>query len=668
LIIEGNWYRLPVVKNKIFMRNKPKIADHSSLQISIALNRAKKFVTPISSLDHKVLADSYLKVHKLLFCDFIDLITTSPSAKLIKIFNEFQLSIKENSEITLVCKALSTLFTVLNEMNIFSFGNNITVRKFMHDLSIYLTKLGILPQPIDFRLADEELYELKDLDLALEFKRIVMSSGLPEFKCDFESWPLLPDASIKIGQFRYLTYEDNFLVTLNGGLIEIETAGITLERSLKKRGNPNDFTVNRSATQGYLFNNSKPISTLDGLTFGDEVPLMCLDVDHLTGMVMNAKFYDLLHKLNVRKLSVLDIPEIDGFKTLIDDKVRARVQRLRGYINIVKRRFFKDKKPAVGIAKFFLSQGGVGSGKSSLESYINNDTRGNHVTASIDKARGCSKLLDFYVKCSHHSDDYKALSLFSHCLVEEITKEVCQGNYHYFKDSSGIPFGKSNIDSVASFKEAAYETSIYSAFAPLFVEKDRKDLDKPVHMRILKRYQKRHRAVPWQIVIMKHIGHPAAFFDAIKCQDLDNLIIYDAARKKGETKLLAYMKAVTKEDIEELRRARSISKGHLLKELLELSIVDEDDIPKEFVLKRLDFLECAELGHKFRILIVFDMVKFIDFIQKGNLNEDATGYDELVFNSNPIHIPSIDYPYDKRHNECDLRLRNQIITNDGYLL
>ena len=97
--------------------------------------------------------------------------------------------------------------------------------------------------------------------------------------------------------------------------------------------------------------------------------------------------------------------------------------------------------------------------------------------------------------------------------------------------------------------------------------------------------------------------------------------------------------------------------------------MDEDDVPREFILKRLDILECARINdNRLRILVIFDIVKVIDFMQKGNLYEKASGYDELVFNSNEIHIPSIDYPYDKRHNEFPWRLRNQIITNDDYLL
>ncbi len=663
------WVYIHNTRIEIFMRNKPKIADHSSLQISIALNRSKKFVTPISSLEPLELLASYIKTRKMLFCDFLDVHITRAHSKLIKLFTEFHTSLQTSTELLETCKAISSLFIALNEVNAFNFGNNITVRKFLYDLSIYLTKLEILPRPIDFRYADETLYELMNLELALEFKRILTTTTRPMFDSDFEDWPTLPDASIKIGAFRYLTYDDNFLVTLNGGLIEVEAAGITLERSLKKRGNPNDFTINRSATDGYLFNNDKPISTLDGLTFGDEVPLMCLDVDHLTGMVMNAKFEDLLHKLDMKKLSILDIPELDGFKSLIDDRIRSRILRLRGYINIVKRRFFKDKKPVNGMAKLFLSMGGIGSGKSSLEKYISEATRGNHVIASIDKARACSKLFDFYIKCNHHADDYKSLKLFSHCLVEEITKEVRQGNYHYFRDASGIPFDKNNASSITSFKDLGYETNIYSTSAPLFVEKDRKDLDKPAHIRILKRYRKKNRAVPWQVVVEKHVEHPGAFLDSIKHPSLDNLAIYDTGGKKGESKLLAYMKEVSQTDIVKLHRMREISKGSLLNKLILLGVIDEADIPREFALKRLDFFECTRMAeNRLRILVIFDIVKFIDLMQKGSLYENASGYDELIFNSNAIHIPSVDYPYDKRHNEFPWRLRNQIITNDGYLL
>lgn len=677
------------------MRNKPKIADHSALQISIALNRAKHSNVTIADLKPSTLVDGYMRVRKLLFCDFLE--APKPHSVLTTIFSTFEKAISSSTNITSTCHALSSLFISLNDLKIFDFGNNITVRKFIHDLSITLCKLNIIPRVIDFRHADEQLYEKQDI--TLDLKHMLTTTVQPRLEEDIEPWPLLPDASITIGGYKFLTYDDSFLVTLNGGLIEAETAVIALEKSIKRSKNPNDFTVNRSAITGYLFNNNNPISTLDGLTFGDEAQLMCLDVDHLTGLPMNAKFEELLHKLAAKNLSPLDIPELDGFKSIIDDKVRAKVTRLREYINIVKRRFFRDKKPATLNPQFFLSMGGIGSGKSSLVDYISEHTSGNHVTASIDKARSCSKLFDFYTSCEHHSDDYKSLKLFARCLVDEVTKDVLAGKYHYFRDSSGIPFGK-NKEEISSFKASGYETHVYSASASLFVEKDRKDLGKPAHVRVMKRYRKKHRAVPWEIVIAKHVGHPCAILDALKSHEVDNLKIFDTTGKKGESKLMAYSKDVSEDVIQQLRHGRFISKGYLLNKLLLHAVIDEDDIPKEFLLKRLDFFECTKFDRKptchskqlfsgstldnrailkatvqddscktiTRIMVIFDIVKFIDLMQKGNLYTNAQGYDGLVFNSNQIHIPSVDYPYDKRHNECAWRLRNQIITNDDYLL
>lgn len=653
------------------MKHNNKIADHSSLQISTAINRLRHLKFIIPNLHPAQLLESLQQIHTIIFQDFIlpgKIKAPHKTTNCLEILSHCL--IESDKDVDKIADAIAVFILHINEIAPFAFGNHIASRVFVYFLSHTLVKYGFLRNHIDFRhMQTDGLIRKNHPILSDAVTEDITKQYHPPLDDKIEEWPILPSSSIEISGYKYMCYKNKYLVTLNGGLIEIDTAMISLDKFVKYSDNPGEFMVERDAISSYLFNRNKPLSTLDGMTFGDQVPLFCLDIDYLTGLHIGEELQELHYKLQKANISVLDIPESSGVSTLIDDYMRNRVAKLRSFINIAKRRFFENAQPVEDKPMFFLSMGGIGSGKSHLEKYISNFTDGNHVMASVDLARASSKLFDFYTKCTHHTDDYQSLKLFSYALVGEISKEAILGNYNYFRDSSGIPYSGRDQNMVEIFKRCGYETMVFSASAPLFVEKDRKDLDAPVHKRIMKRYRKKKRSVPWDIVVKKHVEHPKAFLDALRHEHLDHIYLYDTMGKKGETKLLAVNVDLTSSMLKTIRDAFNISKGFGFQTMIDNNLIDLSILPKQFKLHLMEIVECHAYNEDLhRILVVLDMQRYIDFLQKGMLFDKARGYEELVFNSHPYHIPSIDYPYDKRNNEKPYRLRNQCIGNESYKL
>lgn len=654
------------------MRHNHKITDHSSLEVSTAINRLRSMDFVVPNLHPTQLLESFDKIYSIIFQDFIIPSKSRNNAKLLRCFELLSHRIidaeKQQDEIA---DAISDFIININELRPFPFGNHILSRVFIYFLSKMLVKYDIIKALIDFRNVDPEGFVRRNHS---NLSNAILDAMQRPFHIPSDEasdlWPKLPSSSIEISGYKYLSYKNEYLVTLNGGLIEIETAMTTLNKFVKSSDDPGEFMVDRNAISSYLFNHNKPLSTLDGITFGEQVPLFCLDVDYLTGLHIGEELQELHAALQKANISVLDIPESKKVSKLIDDKMLMRVSRLRNYINIATNWFFENAKPEdEGKPMFFLSMGGIGSGKSHLEKYISNFTNGNHVTASVDTARAFSNLFDFYIKCAHHSDDYQSLKFFAYTLVGEVTKKAILGNYNYFRDSTGTPYCGRDEQLVEIFKRCGYDTMLFSASAPLFVEKDRKDMDAPVHKRIIKRYKKKKRSVPWDIVVKKHIGHPKAFLDAVRHPHLGHIYLYDTMGKKGETKMLAMSIDLHANVLKELKAAFAISKGYGFQALIDRNLIDLSMLPKHPKLHLLEMIECHTYGDELiRVLLVLDIQRYIDFLQKGALYEKARGYEELVFNSHPYHIPTIDYPYDKRNNDRPYRLRNQCIGNESYKL
>lgn len=653
-----------------------RIVDCSPVEIAFALNRSQQITLNSADFSDQQILKTLTSLHKKLFIDLYNCEDgklrpgfTRKHEDLKVILKNLNTSLKQ---LRLTPKKISKIFAEFfikfSNIKPFAYGNHFTARKFLVELSRTLVNQEILDKIIDFRNLDEnELKETLDLDeLSSLFYKLLIGSN-PHIEFDCEEWPELPDSAIEIAGYRFLSYDKQFLVAQNGGLIEADAVSIDLERFLKRGGHPYDYKLSRDAFENFLFNDDEPISTLDGIPFESEIPLICLDVDYMTGLTFGREFKFFQKHLAEKKLHILDVPEYvieENIKNKILTRAAANISEVRSFIEIVKNKYLSGVTEATGIPKFFMCMGGIGAGKSSLEKHANIFTGNNIIRVSVDNVRAKSKLYDFYLECNHHSDDYKILSYFSNVVIEEILDEALKKRYNIFKDTSGIPYKGKNEQIIKKFKRKGYETYVLSAASALYVEEDRKDLNLPAHIRIMNRYEKKNRAIPWDIVTNKHVNHPLAQADALLDDNLDYVLIYDTMVEKGKTHILAKTIDINEYEHEQITAAKKLSPATLFEKIQELEIVRFEELPEDFKIENIDFIVNQYDSEKeiYQILVILNKIKMLDFIQKGALNLTASGYEELVFNTHPEHNPSIDYPAFKRPNQFFWRLRNQTIS------
>jgi hypothetical protein len=643
------------------MRYPPKIVDHSELQASIVLNRTKLIMLTDLVLTPEGLIEAYMETTSRALVDLSFSYHDGWRTKLLKIFGTFCDKVNVSGNTTLMAKALGYLFVELNKIQILSCCNYLVNNKFVVEVSSGMQKLGMLPRALDFRIMDAETDWECETEVSQTF---LFSLNNAEPLCFDEEdplyWPEDNVASIEIAGFHYLTFDHNFLVTANGGLIEAESVSVMLERAVKQTDDPLEFKVEKGAVEAYLFGRAQGLSTVDGIAFSPSVPLVCLDVDHLTGLVMDDDFEYLISNLKSQPLSLL---EALTTANSLPSSVVQRIKRLKQYINIATTRFFKDKRPARSKPQLFMAVGGAMS-DASLNKSVEETVSGDYIHISLHRIRQCSKLYDFYHSCGHHLAGYKALDLFVAVLLEELLIRAQTGGFNCLLDNVSQVLRPGVL---ANFRDRGYEMHLCSNSSTLFVERDRKDLAKPEILQIAGRIRRKKSIETIAATITSNIEHPTWLLTEICNRKIwDCVKLYDSATAAERT-LIGLVTWCNDAQINALREVQNV-KGRLFQKLLALPEVENVRLNKHFDLCRLDFVELAHTEHNKRaILVLFDAVKFIDLMQKGMLYRNATSYDELLYNSHTAHLPSLDYPYDKRREESKWRLRNQVL-NGSYLL
>jgi hypothetical protein len=434
-----------------------------------------------------------------------------------------------------------------------------------------------------------------------------------------------------------------------------------LEKVAKQTGHPHDFKVERGAIEAYLFGRKQGLTTVDGIAFSSSVPLVCLDVDYVTGRVMDESFKQWTATLYEAKENLSGLIETQEHEFL--NHPAQHIERIMQYIDIATTRFFKDKRSARFKPQLFATIGGEMS-DGTLHYAVDDMASGDYIYVSLHKVLQCTKLYDMYYACGHHLGGYKALQLFAMTLIESIVLKAMQGGYSCYLDNC-LELIRPNT--LKQLKSAGYEFNLYSTNNMLFLEKDRKDLPKPEILRLSIRIRCKKFLAPITEIITSNITHPTRFMDELNIPTLwDDVRMYDIASASDRT-IIAVRMQCNAAQLKNIIESRPL-KGRLLKALMLLPAMEEVRLNRHFDLSRLDVLELKnQSGDLHNILVILDVVKFIDVMQKGMLYSKAESYEELLFNSDPGHIPALDYPYDRRREVYTWRLRNQV-ENGSYLL
>lgn len=521
-----------------------------------------------------------------------------------------------------VCSDFDAIYNLPQEsINLFKFNN---------PQQFYEAALSIFPDKVGQLIIRKFICDnFKEVDFR---STAPFSASLAQHKVDFEPWYQFPSSYKIIAGLKFLAFEDHVVMD-NGLLMEATAAQIIIEKFLN---------AGHHLSKLYFLSDTLE-SCLPGFEANSSINCspICLDFDYLT--MLNIKTELPEFKKQLKLLGYNDYYGIDParFSNPLHQSAANRINSLEKEINNHLDSILAAATP-VKTPLFFMSMGGVGSGKSKLEEFVKTLSNNNYVMFSVDNARTYSPVYKLLTACNNHDDDYIVMKEFAYMLFEKLSELALQKRINFFRDSSGIPYAGKNQNVLKSFKDSGFTTYCLVAASALYAASDRKDLSDPVHERIIKRFESKGRAVPWPITLSKHINHPLAQSDAALDCNLDHLVIFDTMVPKGHTHTIAESQL-----IDQLAYERLINASNLTKELLDLNFLpfasdscgsfNYDNVSVHFM--------NVECGFK-RILVIIDGQKFVDIIQKCLFNKTAKGYQELILNTMPWHMPSIDFPFD----------------------
>lgn len=510
-------------------------------------------------------------------------------------------------------KSIEQLFTITDPKQCYSLAQELITDK--HGLLLFRKLLCDTHPQVDFRSND---YRSKPT--------------LQQPLIDYEPWYCFPSSWIEIAGFKFLSHE-NCLVMDNGLMVDESAARITIEKFINAGHHLSQLT--------FLSSTLKDGFTTLASAAEHECRPICLDFDYLT--LLHIKNELPQFKRELKSLGYNDYYQLEParFSTPTFRSAALRVQQFERIILSHIEAIISAATPQTE-PKFFMSLGGVGSGKSKLEDFVKLQTNDNYVMFSVDNARTYSPIYQLLTASNNHDDDYIILKEFAYMLFEKLSETAKFRKINFFRDSSGIPYTGKNKRVLGEFKEAGFKTYCLVAASALYVAKDRPDLAGPVHERIVERFLKKGRAVPWPITLSKHISHPAAQCDAALDCNLDYLEIFDTMVPKGHTHTIAESHLIDEPSYLALKGSNDISKTLIELGYLPFASDSCGDFNYQHVSALFFNVEC---GYK-RMIVVLDFQKYVDILQKSLFNENARGYNELIVNNMPWHIPTIDFPYD----------------------
>jgi hypothetical protein len=135
------------------------------------------------------------------------------------------------------------------------------------------------------------------------------------------------------------------------------------------------------------------------------------------------------------------------------------------------------------------------------------------------------------------------------------------------------------------------------------------------------------RTLPWRVAINKHIDFPSSFMAALADTNLNKLVLVDNAGGKGEDYVMAETCVISDERLRLLEQAQE--KGALLKTLQEENLLPSGSKAEALKEDNIGFLAVRVSGRN-RVLVIRNLSRMIDVIEKGQLNPNAHGPENLT--------------------------------------
>jgi len=603
-----------------------------------------------------------------------------------------------------IAERLSLCYQRMRAVRPFGYGNQITLDFFMTALGDLPAFKAVYPLGIDFRrLEPGDPAVLHDLNSSHDQVTRAFQHAIDPARTKYlhnqanayGRWPENKKFLLGIPFLSHRTADGiDCLVTVNGGLVplsQIDTGLFTpgahfADYSLDIVRHAIGYLPGTESLRAVAGQEIDGITTVDGLA-----PLFCLDVNILTGLRMpsHTELVELLKQCEGESATVFSLAGNEQVKNRLlnasegDSRLQRgvaiayqRLGRLVQKLEAALRAIFLGKLP-VDRPKLFMAMGGAGSGKTAVEELAAAQCGDNFVIASLDQFRMLSDLYGVLTAASHHSDDYVFVEPFANRLRGLVASQARKWHINILYDGTGIPYKPRYSDLIDQFHQAGFQTQIAAVDAFIVKPEGRED-ELPrsaVISGVKRRFEKTGRALPWVVTVDKHIRAPASFLAALQHKSLDKLSLFANDAERGKQYLVAESVVCSDDEVRALQRHQIA--GSLLEHLRNLIETSEGSALRrlagndagrlaELMDRNPAFTEgnAAYLVYRShatnRVLLVYNVRRLVDFIEKRQLNPNASGEEGLLHKPDNLafHVdPSGKQPWITRLQDSPLEQR-----------
>lgn len=577
-----------------------------------------------------------------------------------------------------IAERLAQFYQQMRSVRPFSYGNRLTLDFFMIALGNLPAFKSVYEQGIDFRRLESTdaiaLHQTQSQHdaVTLAFQHALdptRTQSLNNIANGYGQWPENKKFIFGIPFLSQNTADGiECLVSVNGGLVPFAS----IQRELFFAGRhladyPRSVADN---VIGYLPNTealrAPDKHDIDGITIKADgaAPLFCLDINLLTGLRSPAhtELMELLRRCIGNNASIFDLVSQHSLKDKMivaadgDERLARAVEIAYERLIIIvekleqaKQAIFAGKTPDPQ-PKLFMSMGGAGSGKTAVEEIAAAQCGDNFVITSLDEFRKISDLYQILTAASHHSDDYVYVEPFANRLRSLVAEHAKAHGFNILYDGTGIPYKPRYAAIVEQFKAAGFQTQVTAVDAFLVKPEGRED-ELPrsaVVSSVKQRFEQTGRALPWVVTVDKHIRAPDSFLTALQHAALEKIALFANDGERNKHYLVAESFDLTDEDVRALQRNqlsnsltdyfKVIINQHSQSVLKQLADDDADNI--EQWLKRNPAFKESNVGYQiypaqnhYRGLLIYNVRRMADFIEKRQLNPNASGEEGLLHKS-----------------------------------
>ena len=574
-----------------------------------------------------------------------------------------------------IAERLASFYQKMRCVRPFSYGNRLT-------LDFFITMLGKLPaiksvyeQGIDFRRINaSDAGALHNPDSTLREITQAFEHALNPALC--KSLENTPNAYGKWPENKKFIYGIPFLshttsngieclVSVNGGLVPM--TNITSELFVAGK-HLADYPLCAAQNMiGYLPGTEELRTAgkleIDGISVGVDgaAPLFCLDINMLTGLRSpgHTEVLQLLKQCEGEQALIFDLVNNEGLKEKMilaangDKRLERAVEiaferlcKIITNLDKAKEAVFDGKTPDAN-PRLFMSMGGAGSGKTAVEEIAKASCGDNFVIASLDEFRKQSDLYKVLTAASHHSDDYVYVEPFANRLRDSVAEYAKKNKFNILYDGTGIPYQPRYSTIINQFKAHGFYTQITAVDAFIIKPEGRENelFRSSVITSVKERFETTGRALPWVVTVDKHIRAPRSFLNALEHESLDKISLFANDGEKDQHYLVAESFSFCDQELRALQKCQL--SGTLLTHLktlisdhkesiLRILTLGDENILEALINRNVMFQEnnvayqIYQRKNSNRVLIIYNTRRMVDFVEKRQLNPNASGDEGLL--------------------------------------